>query len=230
MMINKVNKLNINYELSVDVSRPSILEETNQSNSYIRQDKDIYESQEGYVNDDNSNHSHENEIHKMHMLQSLQALQYLKTIIPPPLSALREKIVFLPPFKGHRKKTLIFDMDETLIHWVDSIEEEDPQFIIKVPLEGEEVEAGINIRPYALECLEAVNQRFQVIVFTASHQSYADAVLDFLDPHHELIQKRLYRDSWYETQEGIYVKDLRIFANRKLSDLIIGKVLILMLE
>lgn len=223
MMINKINKLNINYELSIDASRPSVMEETNQSNSYIRQDIDTCDNQEGFALEVNSNESQENEIHKMHMLQSLQALQYLKTITPPPLSALREKIVFLPPFKGHRKKTLIFDMDETLIHCVDSIEDEDPQFIIKVPLDGEEVDAGINIRPYALECLEAVNQRFQVIVFTASHQSYADAVLDFLDPNHELIQKRLYRDSCYETQEGIYVKDLRIFANRKLSDLIIGK-------
>lgn len=112
-------------------------------------------------------------------------------------------------------------MDETLIHWVDNIEEENPQFIIKVPLDGEVVDAGINIRPYALECLEAVNQQFQVIVFTASHQTYADAVLDFIDPEGDLIQKRLYRDSWYETEEGVYIKDLRIFANRKLSDLII---------
>ena len=135
---------------------------------------------------------------------------------------LKDKLVFLPPLKyPHQKKTLVFDMDETLIHCVDNIEEENPQFIIKVPLDGEEVDAGINIRPYALECLEAVNQQFQVIVFTASHKTYADAVLNFLDPEGDLIQKRLYRDSWYETEEGVYIKDLRIFANRKLSDIII---------
>lgn len=134
------------------------------------------------------------EIHKLHMLQSLQALQYLKTITPPPISELKDKLVFLPASNENRK-TLIFDMDETLIHCVDSIEEEDPQYVIKVMLEGEEVEAGINIRPYALECLEAVNQKFEVVVFTASHQTYADAVLDFLDPQKELIKKRLYRDS-----------------------------------
>lgn len=136
-----------------------------------------------------------NEIHKMHMLQSLQALQYLKTLPVPPISSICNRLVFLPPPKIPNQKTLIFDMDETLIHCVDDIDDEDPQFIIKVPLDGEEVEAGINIRPYALECLEAVNQQFQVIVFTASHQSYADAVLDFLDPDGDLIQKRLYRDS-----------------------------------
>jgi len=32
---------------------------------------------------------------------------------------------------------------------------------------------------------------------------------------------RLYRDSWYETEDGVYIKDLRIFANRDLKDLII---------
>ncbi|CAI2359926.1 unnamed protein product [Moneuplotes crassus] len=163
---------------------------------------------------------YENEIHKLHMLQSLQALQYLKTIKPPPISELKDKLVFLPEKKS-KKKTLIFDMDETLIHCVDSIQDENPQYVIKVILEEEEVQAGINIRPYALECLEAVNQKFEVIVFTASHQTYADAVLDFLDPQKELIKKRLYRDSCYETEEGVYIKDLRIFANRNLKDLII---------
>lgn len=34
---------------------------------------------------------------------------------------------------------------------------------------------------------------FQVIVFTASHQVYADAILDYIDPEHELFQYRMYR-------------------------------------
>lgn len=156
------------------------------------------------------------------MLQSLQALQYLKTIEIPMKNELRDKFVYLPPFDRSRyKKTLIFDMDETLIHCVDDIEAENPQFVIKVPIDGEDIDAGINVRPYALEWLETVNQQFEVIVFTASHQSYADSVLDFIDPNREFIQKRLYRDSWYETEDGVYIKDLRIFANRRLEDLII---------
>lgn len=160
------------------------------------------------------------EIHKMHMIQSLQALEYLKGVKVPKFEELKDKLVFLPRQRENRK-TLIFDMDETLIHCVDNIEEDNPQFIIKVQIDGEEVDAGINIRPFALECLEAVNQKFEVVVFTASHQTYADAVLDFLDPDGDLIQKRLYRSSWYETEEGIYIKDLRIFANRRMCDLII---------
>lgn len=59
----------------------------------------------------------ENELHKIHMLQSLQALQYMKKVPLPPIEELEDKLVFLPPPKlPHIKKTLIFDMDETLIH------------------------------------------------------------------------------------------------------------------
>jgi CTD small phosphatase-like protein 2 len=58
-------------------------------------------------------------------------------------------------------------------------------------------------------------------VFTASHQSYADVVLDYLDPNRELIEYRLYRDSCIKTEEGVYIKDLRIIKNRNLKDVVI---------
>ena len=108
------------------------------------------------------------------------------------------------------------------MHCVDDVEQENPQYVLPISFPGgETIEAGINVRPYALECLRSANEFYQVIVFTASHQSYADVVLDFLDPHHELIQYRLYRDSCVQTEDGVYVKDLRIIANRDLKDLVI---------
>jgi hypothetical protein len=59
----------------------------------------------------------ENELHKIHMLQSLQALQYMKKVPLPHVDEIRDKMVFLPPPKNKNiTKTLIFDMDETLIH------------------------------------------------------------------------------------------------------------------
>lgn len=60
-----------------------------------------------------------------------------------------------------------------------------------------------------------------MVVFTASHKAYADVVLDLLDPDHQLIHYRLYRDHCIRTEEGIYIKDLRIITNRDLRDLII---------
>ena len=59
------------------------------------------------------------------------------------------------------------------------------------------------------------------MIFTASHQSYADVVLDYLDPKRELIEHRLYRDSCIVTEEGVYIKDLRIIKNRNLKEVVI---------
>ena len=91
------------------------------------------------------------------------------------------------------KKLCVFDMDETLIHCVDDIETQEPDVVLEINFEAEEetVYAGINIRPYIIECLEEAAKNFQVIVFTASHQTYADAILDYIDPEHQLITHRL---------------------------------------
>ena len=57
-------------------------------------------------------------------------------------------------------------------------------------------------------------------VFTASYQSYADAILDFIDPDRRYFQFRLYRESCTVVGET-YVKDLRILKNRSLRDVIL---------
>jgi CTD small phosphatase-like protein 2 len=91
------------------------------------------------------------------------------------------------------KKTLIFDLDETLIHCNDSLTlPYDVKLAIPFP-NGQIIEAGINIRPYAFDILKNLSKKFEIIVFTASHSCYANVVLDHLDPNHEFIQHRLYR-------------------------------------
>ena len=82
------------------------------------------------------------------------------------------------------------------------------------------VEAGLNIRPFAQDVLELANKYFEVIIFTASLQSYADVVIDILDPDRELVHHRLYRESCVIT-DGVYVKDMRIFKDRKLTDIML---------
>jgi CTD small phosphatase-like protein 2 len=61
----------------------------------------------------------------------------------------------------------------------------------------------------------------QVIVFTASHQTYADAILDYLDPDNTLFQHRMYRQHCVQTPEGYYIKDLRVIRNRRMADMVI---------
>ena len=45
--------------------------------------------------------------------------------------------------------------------------------------------------------LEKASKNYEVIVFTASHQCYADAALDYLDPEREIIHHRFYRQTAY---------------------------------
>lgn len=85
-------------------------------------------------------------------------------------------------------------MDETLIHCVDDVENQESDVILDIDFgDGDIVYAGINVRPYIFECIKEASKNFMVIVFTASHQVYADAILDYLDPKRDLIQFRLYR-------------------------------------
>lgn len=81
---------------------------------------------------------------------------------------------------------------------------------------GEKTLIGVNIRPYAVECLTELAQDFELIVFTASHPSYADRVIDILDPNHVLFSYKLFRNHCIQTENGLYIKDLRIL-NRDLS-------------
>jgi CTD small phosphatase-like protein 2 len=95
----------------------------------------------------------------------------------------------LPFTKPGIRKTIIFDLDETLAHCV---RQENPQKPPDVNLNitamsGRIVKAGFNIRPFTRECLEAVNKDFEVVVFTASHKYYADVILDYIDPEGKLI-------------------------------------------
>lgn len=116
---------------------------------------------------------------------------------------------------------MVFDLDETLIHCNESINLPcDVVLPIKFP-HGDVIEAGINIRPYAIECLEELSKYYEIIVFTASHSCYANVALDYLDPENKYIHHRLFRDHCVTTEEGLYIKDLRVLANRDLRDVII---------
>eukprot|EP00347_Sterkiella_histriomuscorum_P014439 403360857 len=193
-------------------------------------DLDSLEDENDQMKAENQNNRHSEiqeqnqDIHQLHFLQTIAALKNIGNITMPDISEIQRYMIDLPAFDDPKKrKTLIFDMDETLIHCVDDIENENPDVIIPIHFDDEDepVEAGINIRPYLYECITEARKHFQVGVFTASHKTYANAILDYIDPENNLFDFRFYRDSCVYTREGYYVKDLRIFRNRDLKDLVI---------
>lgn len=120
----------------------------------------------------------------------------------------------------HRRKTLIFDLDETLIHCnEDQAGECDTRVPVTFP-NGEQILAGINIRPHATELLNLMAQHFEIIVFTASHSCYANPVIDFIDPK-RVVSHRLFRENCSVLSEGLYTKDLTVIRNRALKDIIL---------
>lgn len=121
---------------------------------------------------DEDGNAQEVDLHKQHFEHTLSALHFIRnylTVVSE--EEIMDKLITLPePWNPDHKKVLIFDMDETLIHCVDDIETQNPDVILEIDFPGEEtVCAGINLRPYLMQCLQEANKSFQVIVFTASH-------------------------------------------------------------
>ena len=119
--------------------------------------------------------------------------------------------------KGLKKRIALFDLDETLVHCTGDIKagKVKYQHLIDISLPGKNaVKVGINLRPLWKETLDLIKKKYHIVVHTASHQAYADAVLDFMDPEKKYFKYRLYRNNCSLVDIDnvkFYVKDLDIF-------------------
>ena len=100
------------------------------------------------------------------------------------------------------------------------------QHSIEIKLPGKQaVQVGINIRPYWKQTLNLIKKNYHIVIYTASHQAYADAVLDFMDPKKKYFKYRLYRNNCLLVDvDGakFYVKDLEILNEHyDLKDIVI---------
>ncbi|CAK74517.1 unnamed protein product (macronuclear) [Paramecium tetraurelia] len=156
--------------------------------------------------------------HFFQTYQGIYAASHLRLADP---NDFKRKAVKIKRKEQHIDKiSVIFDLDETLVHCNESIlQKSDFHLNIKVS-PNLMVKAGVNIRPGAIELLESLVEHFEIIVFTASHQCYAKQVLDYLDPENKLISHRFFRDSCCQTTGSMYTKDLRIF-DRPLSQMVL---------
>ena len=98
----------------------------------------------------------------------------------------------------------MLDLDETLVHF-------------------EASERKFKIRPNCITFLKTLSQYFEIVIFTAASQDYADWILDVLDSEHKYISHRLYRQHT-QYDDGVYVKDLHLLGRDLNKTIIIDNI------
>ncbi|KAI6248387.1 Nuclear envelope morphology protein 1 [Erysiphe necator] len=141
---------------------------------------------------------------------------------PQPLLSLSQPIYAIQNGQNCRvmQKTLILDLDETLIHSMAKGGRMSTGNMVEVKLQtvlmaGENTSLGlqhpilywVNKRPHCDEFLRLVCKWYNLIIFTASVQEYADPVIDLLEQDRKLFSGRYYRQHCTQRQ-GAYIKDL----------------------
>ncbi|CAG8447519.1 10995_t:CDS:2 [Ambispora leptoticha] len=90
-------------------------------------------------------------------------------------------------------KTLILDLDETLIHSALGGSRAAAQ-MIEVMVDKHACLYYVHKRPHVDRFLKKVSEWYKVVIFTASMSEYADPVIDWLDPNKNLISSRYFRE------------------------------------
>ncbi|KAM0333348.1 hypothetical protein ACHAQA_002009 [Verticillium albo-atrum] len=149
--------------------------------------------------------------------------KYPRTPAPPrPLIPRRQpSYLNIEPSDRKHLKTLILDLDETLIHSMSKGGRMSTGHMVEVRLNQTYVGAGgqtslgpqhpilywVNKRPYCDDFLRRVCKWYNLVVFTASVQEYADPVIDWLESERKFFSARYYRQHC-TFRQGAFIKDL----------------------
>jgi len=116
------------------------------------------------------------------------------------------------------RKTLVLDLDETLVHsCFQPVHNAD--FVIPIVIEGTRHTVYVLKRPFVDDFLTEMGKLYEIVVFTASVSLYANPLLDLLDPN-KVISHRLFREHC-TFMDGSYVKDLSRLGRTLESTIII---------
>jgi CTD small phosphatase-like protein 2 len=117
------------------------------------------------------------------------------------------------------RPTLVLDLDETLVHCsTEPISGVD--LVFPVVWNGVEYRVYARKRPGLDAFMQQVSAWFEVVVFTASQQVYADKLLNILDPNFAWFKHRVFRDACV-CVEGNYLKDLSVLGRDLATTVII---------
>ena len=162
-------------------------------------------------NSNNKNTSN-NKINEKTILNELKSLTN-KITNPNNIKYLPEKQNYLS-----KKKTLILDLDETLVHSAFKSFYSKEDIVFNMQFDGKQHTIHVLKRPYVDEFLDKMSKLYEIVIFTASISDYANPLLNKLDPRRRICH-RLFRE--HCTSSGnLFIKDLRKIG-RDLKDTII---------
>ena len=172
-------------------------------------------------------HSYQEQSYKQNLPDSSNSQNYFSPIpkqIPENinLNYINSEIKNYPISKNYNnkknKKTLILDLDETLVHSGFHPFNRKSDFTLNIKVDGKNHTIFVLKRPYVEEFLSEIAPYFEIIIFTASISEYASPLIDMLDKN-KLTSGRLFRQHCL-FNHGLYLKDIKIIQ-KDLKDVII---------
>ncbi len=130
----------------------------------------------------------------------------------------KNKFKYLLPSKNSNKKTLVLDLDETLVHSCGVPFNCPSDFIIQIEQDNDIHDIHVLVRPHVEEFLERMRKRYELVIFTASISKYANPLLNIIDKM-GFVPFRLFREHC-TLINTTFVKDLSLLG-RELKDIII---------
>jgi len=121
----------------------------------------------------------------------------------------------------HLPKTLVLDLDETLIHSTSRPlpaagirglfgARRGASHTVEVVMGGRSTLYHVYKRPFVDYFLRKVSAWYTLVIFTASMQEYADPVIDWLDAGQGILRRRFFRESCTQLPNGSYTKNLTL--------------------
>ncbi|KAI8072826.1 NLI interacting factor-like phosphatase-domain-containing protein [Gongronella butleri] len=117
----------------------------------------------------------------------------------------------------YKGKTLVLDLDETLVHSV-RLGSPEAAYTVSPSIKRKKIEVQsdkqsllyeVYKRPHVDFFLKTISQWYKVVIFTASMAEYADPVIDWLDQDQTMVSHRYFRQSCV-AKDGNYLKDISL--------------------
>ena len=193
------------------------IQNLNSNSKIINNNNNIYITKNNITDNENSN---PNQIYYQYQTTSSftninKSINQFRSLSP---QNNKNRYKYLLPLKNSNKKTLVLDLDETLVHSCGVPFNCPSDFIIQIEQDNDIHDIHVLVRPHVEEFLEKMSKRFELVIFTASISKYANPLLNIIDKM-GFVPFRLFREHC-TLINTTFVKDLSLLG-RELKDIII---------